>query len=207
MRLRASPRAKQRVVVELESPEASLPPIAVPELKLKRILVPIDFSEQSQKALHYAISFAKQFNAEIFLLHVVETVPTPEVAIAESGVLNFRLRDEAKRELSDWRKEVPHAAVKTAIYAGIPFREIVRAADEHNTDLIILGTQGRTGLSHLFIGSTAERVVRHAPCPVMVVREREHDFLEEEKKASAKKRNTAKQTQARRPFRRGIGKK
>jgi nucleotide-binding universal stress UspA family protein len=117
------------------------------------------------------------------------------------------LRDEAKRELSDWRKEVPHAAVKTAIYAGIPFREIVRAADEHNTDLIILGTQGRTGLSHLFIGSTAERVVRHAPCPVMVVREREHDFLEEEKKASAKKRNTAKQTQARRPFRRGIGKK
>jgi universal stress protein A len=202
MKLRAAPRPKQRVVVELESPESGLPPIALPEIMLKKILVPIDFSRSSQKALHYAISFAKQFSAEICLLHVVETVPTPEVVVAESGILNVRLREEAKKELSDWRKEIPHAAVKTAIYDGIPFREIVRAADERNTDLIILGTQGRTGLSHLFIGSTAERVVRHAPCPVMVVREREHDFIEEESKVS-----TAKQTRGRRPIKRGSSEK
>jgi universal stress protein A len=207
MKLRASPRPRQRVVVELESPESELPPIALSELKLKKILVPIDFSEPSRKALQYAISFAKQFSAEISLLHVVETVPMPEAVVTDSGLMNLQLRDVAKTQLAKWRKEIPYAAVKTAISDGIPFREIVRAADERNTDLIILGTQGRTGLSHLFIGSTAERVVRHASCPVMVVREREHDFIEEERKTSAKNKTTSKQTRESWPAKRGISEK
>src|SRR5690606_33876681 len=119
-----------------------------------------------------------QFGAEIFLLHVVEIVPTPEVV--ESGTFNTHLRETATAQLAEWKKEVTGPiAVKTALGDGAAYREIVRAADETNIDLIILGTQGRSGVSRFFIGSTAERVVRHSPCPVMVVREREHDFLVE----------------------------
>lgn len=178
MKLKASPRAR-KVVVELQRQELALPAIAVPELALKKILVPVDFSDLSRKALHYAISFAKQFGAEITLLHVIEIIPVPEVV--ESGMFNAQLRETATAQLAEWRKNAAaQTMVKTAVGDGTSFREIVRVADENNIDLIILGTQGRSGLSHLFIGSTAERVVRHAPCPVMVVREREHDFLSQE---------------------------
>lgn len=183
MKLKALPRAR-KVVVQLESSEPELPPIAVPELKLQRILVPTDFSEQSRKALHYAISFAKQFNAEIHLLHVVEIIPAPDVM--ESGSFNIQLRESAAAGLAEWKKKIPRqATARTSMREGTPYREIIRAADESNSDLIILGTQGRSGLSHLLIGSTAERVVRHAPCPVMVVREREHDFLNAEQSAKS----------------------
>jgi universal stress protein A len=189
MKLKATPRAR-KVVVELESPEENLPPIALSELRLKKILVPIDFSAQSRKAFHYAISFAKQFNAEILLLHVVEMVPAPDVL--ESGSFNIQLRDAAADGLAEWKKQSSRQApVQTELRDGSPFREIVRVADESNIDLIILGTQGRSGLSHFLIGSTAERVVRHAPCPVMVVREREHDFLEPEQDAKSNRRKVS----------------
>ena len=182
MKLKASPRAR-KIVVELDTKEDGLPPIVAPDIKLQKILVPIDFSELSRKALQYALTFSRVFGGEIFLLHVVEFVPTPEVVVAETEYLNASLRETAAQQLSEWRKEIPGVSVKASIQDGIPFREIVRIANEINADLIILGTQGRTGLSHLFIGSTAERVVRHAGCPVMVVREREHDFVEGKKES------------------------
>jgi nucleotide-binding universal stress UspA family protein len=175
MKIKASPRAR-KLVVEVES---ELPPVSLPEIGLKKILVPVDFSESSRKAFAYAVSFARQFAAEILLLHIVEFIPTPELVVAESGYLNARLRENATRELANWRKEMEPFQLKTSVEDGIPHREIVRIADEINADLIILGTEGRTGLSHLLIGSTAERVVRHAHCPVMVVRQREHDFVQE----------------------------
>ncbi len=186
MKIKASPHERS-VVVELESREATLPPIAIPEIKLRKILVPVDFSESSRKAVQYAILFAKQFNAEILLLHVAEILPSPELVVAESGWLTAKLHEQADKELSEWREKIrPQMEVKTTVQDGTPFWEIIRAADDNNMDLIILGTRGRTGLSRLFLGSTAERVVRHAPCPVMVVREREHDFLAEEKGAVGK---------------------
>jgi nucleotide-binding universal stress UspA family protein len=172
MKLKAGRRAG-RLVLETGKGEFALPPIALPELRLKRILLPVDFSEASRKALHYAVSFAKQFNSEVLLLHVVEVVPMEGQSVATE------LHEAAAKQLSEWRKEiVSHTSVKAVIRDGISAHQvIVEAVHENSVDLIVLGTQGRTGLAHPLIGSTAERVVRHAPCPVLVVREREHDFL------------------------------
>ena len=178
MKLKAAPRSGS-VVVEVGTREAGLPPIALPELKLKKVLLPVDFSECSQKALQYALSFARQFQAEVLLLHVVETVyPPPELVVLDSAALDHRVRDAAERQLAAWSKEISGVRARALIRSGVPHHEIVAAAEENNIDLIILGTHGRSGMAHLFLGSTAERVVRRAPCPVMVVREREHDFVE-----------------------------
>jgi universal stress protein A len=179
VKIRAAP--KSRVVVELAPGDAEFPPVALAELKLNRILVPVDFSEPSRKALHYAVYFARQFNAEVLLLHVVELLPPPPYyLLADSSSLDIKLREEAVKRLSQWRKEiVSQAPAKATVRSGTAWQEIIRAADESNVDLIIMGTYGRTGLAHFFLGSTAERVVREAPCPAMVVREREHDFLAE----------------------------
>jgi universal stress protein A len=178
----------EKVILEMGAGDAGLPPSVLPELTLKRILLPVDFSESSRKALEYALSFARQFNAEMLLLHVIETVvpPSPEMVVLESEALTAKLHAEAAKRLSEWRKQVAsQASVKAVVRNGISaHREIVDAARENNVDLIILGTHGRTGLAHLFIGSTAERVVRHAPCPVLVVRERQHDFVAESQAAT-----------------------
>jgi nucleotide-binding universal stress UspA family protein len=188
MRVKTERRSK-RFVVEMSPQERSLPPVSLPELALKRILLPVDFSDSSRKAMQYAVSFARQFNAEVLLLHVVETaapVPPQNMAL-ESLALTATVREEAARHLSEWRGEiVSHVSVKAVVRDGPKaYHEIVSAASENNVDLIVLGTHGRTGLAHLFLGSTAERVVRHAPCPVLVVREHEHDFVARERAEQA----------------------
>jgi nucleotide-binding universal stress UspA family protein len=169
------------VIVELGPQEARLPdelsgpvPAPVPAFQLKKILVPVDFSECSTKALQYAIPLAKQFDAELTLLHVVQPYPAvPEMypVSAESG------RD-ADKELEVLQRTTCDAvASQTCLRVGTPHLEIVRAAKELGADLIVISTHGHTGLAHVFLGSTAERVVRHAGCPVLVVREREHEFV------------------------------
>jgi len=169
-----------RVVVEMDRTGAALPPIAVPELSLRHILVPVDFSDCSRKALQYAISFAKQFSSNITLLHVVVTMPPPpQMMVFESETVRAKYQEEAARHLSEWRNEVvPRASVKALVREGVSaHQEIVALAHEINCDLIVIGNHGRSGLSRVLTGSTAERVVRHAPCPVLVVRERQHEFL------------------------------
>lgn len=164
----------RNVMLEMEPKDSAFPPIPLPELRLQRILLPVDFSECSRKALQYAVSFARQFHAEVVLLHVVEVVPV------EGHTVAVEIREEAARQLSEWRKEiVSRATVKAVVTEAHSAHEaIVEAARESNVDMIVLGTHGRTGLAHLVLGSTAERVVRHAPCPVLVVRAREHEFLQ-----------------------------
>jgi nucleotide-binding universal stress UspA family protein len=177
--VKIKPLPKSRhVVLELADEEA-LPTASLPEVQLKKILVPVDFSECSRKALHYAESFARQFNAEVLLFHVVEPfAPPPEVIVAMSGTFGAQMTEQASKQLRDWREEVDSKIkVRSAVSNGSPYLEIVRAANDNNVDLIVIGTHGRTGLAHFFMGSTAERVVRHAPCPVLAVREREHDFV------------------------------
>jgi len=153
-----------------------------PALQLRRILVPLDFSTPSLKALRYARAFAHQFKAGLVLLHVTEPVVFPSelgYAPLATETLERSFQEDAQAKLSAIALEPTATAlpVETVLRVGRPFHEIVSAAAELNTDLIIIATHGFTGLTHVLLGSTAERVVRHAPCPVLVVREQEHEFV------------------------------
>jgi nucleotide-binding universal stress UspA family protein len=149
-------------------------------LKIKDILVPVDFSEPSLKALKYALAFAEQFGAKLFLLHVVEPVVVPDFASVPMPMDNNRLATSAKARLEHLckRRGLERRLVhKKLVRTGTPFREITDAARALKVDLIVIATHGYTGLAHAILGSTAERVVRHAPCPVLTVREKEHEFV------------------------------
>lgn len=149
-------------------------------LNLQRILVPVDFSKPADKALRYAVSFARQFDAKITLLHVspqtcypAELAGFPTVIPPnEPGAKAIRARLEAHAA----RFVPPELRDRTLLRVGPAFDEICRVARAGKTDLIIIATHGHTGLKHALLGSTAERVVRHAPCPVLVVRETEREF-------------------------------
>jgi nucleotide-binding universal stress UspA family protein len=149
-------------------------------LKLKRILVPIDFSEESLKALRYAIPFAEESGAMLHLVHVIEPASfvndLPNVALA---IPDDTLAVEAKeRLLSVAQKEIEELIpVYPQVRIGRAYEEIIVLAKSLNVDLIIIATHGYTGLKHAFLGSTAERVVRHAGCPVLVVRQNEREFV------------------------------
>ena len=149
-------------------------------IQLKRILYPTDFSDFSLHAAKYAQSFASDYKAKLHVLHVLE----PYYAVADvSGVadeptpvdrlpmVDERLAHFCKEHL----QAVDTVIHKTAV--GRPFLEIIRYAKEHQIDLIVLGTHGRGVLSHVLIGSVAEKVVRKAPCPVLTVRHPEHEFV------------------------------
>lgn len=165
----------------MDRKEAGLPGVSLPEWRLRHILVPVDFSDCSRKAMNYAACFAKQFTAEVTLLHVVVGVPPPpQMLIFEAETLSAQYHEAAAKQLAEWRKEiVSHGTVKAVVRAGVAaHQEIVTAAQECNTDLIVIGNHGRGGIVRFFTGSTTERVVRYAPCPVLVVRDREQEFLE-----------------------------
>ena len=172
------------MVVEIAPQESSLAlgeqaVSTLPEFRLKQILVPIDFSDCSKKALRYAIPFARQFEAEITLLNVIQyPVGAVELMIGYGQIV-----DESKKALdTQWAEIKGLVPSRTVLREGNPPVEIVRAATELDSDLIILSTHGHSGLAHVLLGSTAERVVRYAPCPVLVVREREHEFIARELK-------------------------
>ena len=150
------------------------------EIRVHRILVPLDFSKDSEKALTYADSLARQFGGKMSLLHVrppvyyggefgmvPNTVPVTDSGSKERERLGTLVRDRVD----------PALVEALLVRDGAPFDEICKAAKEIESDLIVIATHGYTGLKHVFLGSTAERVVRHAPCPVLIVRERERDFV------------------------------
>jgi universal stress protein A len=150
-------------------------------MKLKRILVPVDFSPLSKKALHYAARLAQQFGAEVNLFHVVE----PEIPPAFDGfmiappVVSNQAGAICTSQLKGLVNLVRKAGVEqvnSTVRTGLAAFEIVEAAKDLDIDLIVIATHGYTGWKHFTIGSTAERVVRAAPCPVLVVREKEHEF-------------------------------
>lgn len=151
-------------------------------LRLKEILVPVDFSDFSTKALKYALAFADQFGARITLLHVVEPVVYPENYMVVPSVLEMtdNLVASARPRLDELGREQigNRAPFDTIVRMGRAYAEIAAAARELGVDLIVIATHGYTGLKHVLLGSTAERVVRHAPCPVLTVRDPEHEFVE-----------------------------
>jgi len=144
--------------------------------RIKSILVPLDFSPPSKKALDYAVTFARQFKARLTLLHVVEPVATPDFAASfPLAMENDKLMAAAKNELERAVKSarIPRGIVeKILVRFGRSFHEIADAARTRKVDLIIISTHGYTGLKHALLGSTTERVVRYAPCLVLVVRQR-----------------------------------
>ncbi len=148
---------------------------------IKKILIPIDFSEHSKNALKYAIPFARQFNAEIILIYVVEpTVYPADLSFGQFGVpeVENELSKKGEEELSKLIDEEIKSSVKARkiVSVGKPFVEIIHAAREE-ADLIILSTHGHTGVEHILFGSTAEKVVRKAPCPVLSLRPNEREFV------------------------------
>lgn len=152
------------------------------EMKINKILVPIDFSDYSKSALRYAVNFSKLFNAEIILIYVVEPVIYPpdfsmgQIAIpAVTTEFDERARDELNKLA---KNEIPSAVkVSTLIKSGKPFIEIIDAAAEEDVDLIIIATHGHSGVEQILFGSTAEKVVRKAPCPVLTLREPVKGFM------------------------------
>jgi nucleotide-binding universal stress UspA family protein len=146
--------------------------------QLENVLVPIDFSEFSRRALEYALPLAEKFGAKIILVHVVEPAFYPENVMipVETEDLNTIMLREGQKMLDGLGTEKikPEINSEKIVAIGRPHNEIIQMAESHHADLIIIATRGRTGLKHMLMGSTAERVVRHAPCPVLVVRERLH---------------------------------
>jgi nucleotide-binding universal stress UspA family protein len=177
----ASRKPKTAKLSRISRPPAGRVIDLVPRvLRVRRILVPVDFSKPASKAVRYAASFARQFDAKITLLHVC---PVPYYPAELGGIptvipqneppadlIQDRLDAEAKRLIPEGMRRRP------LIRVGAAFDEVCKAASELKIDLIIIATHGRTGLKHMVLGSTAERIVRHAPCPVLVVREAEKDF-------------------------------
>ncbi len=145
------------------------------QLGIQRILVPIDFSIHSKNALRYAVPMAEQFGASLHLVYVVE--PTIYPADLGFGQVVFpgveeELSVKSAEELQGLIEGEIGARVKASytVRTGKPHQEILQEAVEQNVDLIVVATHGHTGVEHMLFGSTAERVVRNANCPVLTIR-------------------------------------
>ena len=155
-------------------------------MEIRTILLPTDFSECGNYALSYAASLARTFGATIICINVIEPIvptvgysgmtgPLPIADIAE------QLEDSAERELPKLAEceECAGLAVEELVVHGDAASEIVRVAKERQVDLIVIASHGRTGLGRIIFGSTAESVVRHASCPVLVVKPPQGEVTEQ----------------------------
>jgi len=148
-------------------------------MKLKRVLVPVDFSQHSLDALEYAVALGRSFNPEILLLFALEPAQFAAAGHAYGGALPVNVemlmaeqRRMAKADLEKLQKSLAkrNLRVRALITEGTPYRMIVDTAKRLGADLVVMGTHGRAGLPRFFMGSVAEMVVRHAHCPVLTVR-------------------------------------
>lgn len=152
-------------------------------INIERILFPTDFSEHSKHAFHYALSFAKEYNASLYMLHVIEDIQylanaymfdvpiMPSFADMEQNRLK-EMQEFIDREVTD-----PNIKIEKVVRRGRPFMEIIQMARDEKIDLIVIATHGRGGLEHVFFGSVAEKVVRKAPCPVLSIRLPGYEFV------------------------------
>lgn len=153
-------------------------------INLKKILYPTDFSEYADHARMYVIEMAKAFNAKVILMHTIQAPSHYEVAYHYELALNPEEIGEKRQKAAD--KKINEIAqlireegveVETVITLGSAFVDIVSTARKQEIDLVILSTHGWGFIKHVLMGSTAERVVRKAPCPVLTVRKEEHEFV------------------------------
>jgi nucleotide-binding universal stress UspA family protein len=147
-------------------------------IALQRILVPHDFSETSDAAVRYAIALARNFGARIHLLHVSDQARfdlETEFPLGLEGALEDAVRERLLKILTP--AEQTELKPQFVVRAGVPATEIVRYAEAEAVDLIVMGTHGRGPVGHMVMGSVAEKVVRTATCPVLTVRQPQHDFV------------------------------
>ncbi|SRR6266540_2366825 len=153
-------------------------------ITLKTILVPSDFSECSDAAIRYGLELARRFDAKLHLLHVIQDPATQPWAAEGLSIPILQAVDQwqkdAQQRLAGSVPAADAGRVTAVAKIATPFQEILGYADEHAVDLIVMGTHGRSGMSHLLLGSIAEKVVRRAPCPVLTVRHPEREFVHTE---------------------------
>jgi nucleotide-binding universal stress UspA family protein len=147
-------------------------------MQVRHILAPTDFSEYSKTAVASALELARKFGAKLTILHVIELPAYPIEGYVPPS-LSQTFMDELERQATaDLAQLVPDAensgvTVARLVTVGSPYRKIIDLAEAEQVDLIVMATAGRTGFSHLIMGSIAERVVRTAPCPVLTIRPRQ----------------------------------
>ena len=144
-------------------------------MQIKTILFPTDFSQGARAAMDHAISLAKDYDARLILLYVIQDISIAEWYIPSTLSVTDLVEDMQKSawlEMDKWAAEAAAKVknVEKMVMRGVPFVEIIKTAREKNVDMIVIGTHGRTGIDHMLFGSTAEKVVRKAPCPVLTVR-------------------------------------
>ena len=142
--------------------------------RIEKILVPVDFSEHSARALEMAIDLAKAFGAEIHLLHCYQVQP---LSISPYGIalpegFDRDVRQAAESRTDEWRAKVTLEGieVEVSLSSRFPSLEISETASGVGADLIVMGTRGLSGIRHVLLGSVAERTLRLAPCPVLTVK-------------------------------------
>ena len=181
--MKVKPTKTGNVVVELQRSDDPLIDRAEQSSRvaqIRRVLVPVDFSANSRKAVDYATAFSRQFGASLTFLHVVQV----NYAYGEFGAIDFtalerEMRTGAQKELDLLLADAKAAGIPTdaLIREGSPAKVIAEVAQELASDLLVISTHGYTGLKHVLMGSIAEHVVRYAPCPVLVVRQQEQEFV------------------------------
>jgi nucleotide-binding universal stress UspA family protein len=144
-------------------------------MTIHHILIPLDFSPYAEHALDYAVTLAQRLQARVTLLHVIQIPAVVHVkgGIWPSSTFLHDLEAQVTRNMEVYLTWVTVAGLEGeyVIVQGIPFQEIIETTKARQVDIIVMGTHGRTGLSHALLGSVAERVVRLAPCPVLVARQ------------------------------------
>jgi nucleotide-binding universal stress UspA family protein len=139
-------------------------------------LVPVDFSTYSEQALAYAFELATKLQARVTVLHVIHHLPMgvsdAPSSLPYPALYLQELEAEVQQRLDAQRQQLQEAGLagEVLMMHGVPFQTIVDVARDQHVDLIVMGTHGRTGVHHLLMGSVAEKVVRLAPCPVLVTR-------------------------------------
>lgn len=144
---------------------------------IKKVLTLTDGSELSRVALHYAVEICRQFNAELYLLTVMDKVPSYLDAEISHEIFE-RMEDILKNEVANCSGYCETAGIecKSEVRSGLPYEEIIKYTKEIGADMIVLSTHGRSGISHILLGSVAEKIVRHAPCPVLTVKPTAKDW-------------------------------
>ena len=149
-------------------------------ISLKKILCPIDHSDCSKEALRYAVSFAMKDKAKVVLLYIIDIRSfNEELGAISTQIPNEEMIEQLRVKLLDCIPEDirDDMNIEAIVAQGVPFAEIISTAKEKEIDMIVIGSHGRTGISHMMLGSVSEKVVRKAPCPVLTVRQSDHEFV------------------------------